>query len=131
MINDLVSDVLVRIKNGSDARHKFVVAPSSKVVLEILRVLKEEGFIKDFDSIQIDGKPFVKIHLKYGPNKEPSIVGIRRISKPGRRIYVKKDELPKVFDGFGIAIISTPQGIMSDKMARKLGHGGEVVCFVW
>jgi len=131
MVNDLISDVLTRIKNASNAKHKFVVAPSSKVVIEILKVLKEEGFIKDFELIQIDEKPHVKIHLKYGPNKEPFILGIRRISKPGRRIYVGKDELPKVFDGFGIAIISTPKGIVSDKVARKLGQGGEVLCFVW
>ncbi len=131
MINDLVSDVLIRIKNASNAKHKFVVVPSSNIINDILGVLKHEGFIKDFELIEIDDKPYVKVHLRYGPNKEPYILGVKRISKPGRRIYVGKDELPKVFDGFGIAIISTSKKIMSDREARKLGHGGEVICFVW
>ncbi len=131
MVNDLVSDVLIRIKNASNAKHQFVLVPSSKVVVDILKVMKEEGFIKDFELVSVDAKPYVKIHLRYGPNKEPYILGVKRISKPGRRIYVGKDDLPKVFDGFGIAVVSTPRGIVSDKKARKLGQGGEVLCFVW
>jgi small subunit ribosomal protein S8 len=131
MVNDPISDVLIRIKNASIAKHKSLVVPFSKVVSEILQVVKGEGYIKDFEELEIEGKKYIRIHLKYGNINESYIVGIRRISKPGRRIYANKDRLPKVLDGFGTAIISTSRGIMSDKEARKIGVGGEVICFIW
>ncbi len=131
MVNDPISDVLIRIKNASIAKHKSLVVPFSKVVSEILQVIKGEGYIKDFEELEIEEKKYIRIHLKYGNINESYIVGIRRISKPGRRIYANKDRLPKVLDGFGTAIISTSRGIMSDKEARKIGVGGEVICFIW
>lgn len=131
MVNDPISDVLIRIKNASIAKHKSLVVPFSKVVSEILQVVKGEGYIKDFEELEIEEKKYIRIHLKYGNINESYIVGIRRISKPGRRIYANKDRLPKVLDGFGTAIISTSRGIMSDKEARKIGVGGEVICFIW
>ncbi len=131
MVNDPVSDLLIRIKNASEAKHKSLVVPSSKMAISILSVLKSEGFIKDFEEIDIEAKKFVKIHLRYSNSKDGYILGIKRISKPGRRVYVGREQLPKVLDGFGTAIISTPKGVMSDKEARNMGVGGEVLCFIW
>jgi small subunit ribosomal protein S8 len=131
MVNDPVSDLLIRLKNASDAKHKSLAIPSSKMVVSVLKVLKKEGFVKDFEEIEIEAKKFVKVHLRYGTSKEGYILGVKRISKPGRRIYVSKYQLPKVLDGFGTAVISTSKGVMSDKEARNLSLGGEVLCFVW
>jgi small subunit ribosomal protein S8 len=131
MVNDPVADLLIRLKNASEAKHKSLTVPSSKMVVLVLKVLKKEGFLKDFEEIEIEAKSFVKIHLRYGTSKEGYILGVKRISKPGRRVYVNKDQLPKVLDGFGTAIISTSKGIMSDKDARNIGLGGEVLCFIW
>ncbi|MGB9695533.1 MAG: 30S ribosomal protein S8 [Caldisericaceae bacterium] len=131
MVNDPVADLLIRLKNASDAKHKSLTVPSSKMVVSVLKVLKKEGFLKDFEEIEIEGKKYVKIHMRYGSSKEGYILGVKRISKPGRRVYVNRDQLPKVLDGFGTAIISTSKGIMSDKEARTIGLGGEVLCFVW
>ncbi len=131
MVNDPISDVLIRIKNASNAKHKTLIVYYSRVIESILQVMKEEGYIKDYEELEIEGKKYLRIQLKYSNNKESYILGVKRISKPGRRIYVNKDSLPKVLDGFGTAIISTSQGIISDKKARKLGVGGEVICFIW
>jgi small subunit ribosomal protein S8 len=131
MFNDTISDVLIRIKNASNAKHKSLLVSSSKTIISILKILEREGYIKDFEEMELEGKNLVRINLKYGNDKNGYILGIRRISKPGRRIYVGKDQLPKVLDGFGTAIISTPKGILTDKEARKLGQGGEVICFIW
>lgn len=131
MVNDPISDMLIRIKNASRMKHKSLTIPFSKVVREILAILKREGYIEDFEEQVIDNKKMLRIYLKYGPNKESYIIGVKRISKPGRRIYVKKDNLPRVLDGFGTAIISTPGGLMTDREARKAGQGGEVICFIW
>lgn len=131
MVNDPISDVLIRIKNASSAKHKTLIVYYSRVIESILQVMKEEGYIKDYEELEIEGKKYLRIQLKYSNSKESYILGVKRISKPGRRIYANKDSLPKVLDGFGTAIISTSQGIISDKKARKLGVGGEVICFIW
>ncbi len=131
MVNDPISDMLVRIKNASKMRHKSLTIPFSKMGKEILSIMKDEGYIEGFEEQLIDNKKMLRIYLRYGPNKESYILGVKRISKPGRRIYVGKDNLPKVLDGFGTAIISTSKGLMTDKEARRAGQGGEVICFIW
>jgi len=131
VMTDPIADMLTRIRNASHARHDSVDIPSSRLKKELARVLKEEGYIRDVRIIQ-DG-PFetIRIYLKYGPHKRESISGIRRISKPGRRIYATKDQIPKVLGGFGIAVLSTSRGVMTDRQARKERVGGEVICYVW
>ena len=130
-MTDPIADMLTRLRNANNVFHESVEIPGSKVKTAIAAVLKEEGFINDY-TFQEDGKQGVlTVSLKYGPNREKVISGIKRISKPGLRQYVKHDELPRVLGGLGIAIISTSKGIMSDKNARKAGLGGEVVAYVW
>ena len=131
MMTDPIADMLIRIKNALMVRHKKVQIPASKMKLEIARILKEEGYIEDF--VYIDQKPqgIIEITLKYDENKRPVIRGVKRVSKPGRRIYKGYKELPKVLDGLGIAIISTSQGIMTDFEARRRKIGGEVICEIW
>jgi small subunit ribosomal protein S8 len=111
--------------------HETVEAPSSKMKVSIAEILKEEGYIKDYEYIQDGKQGIIRVYLKYGPNKEKVITGIKRISKPGLRVYVKKDEIPKVLGGLGTAVISTSKGLMTDKNARKSGLGGEVICYIW
>jgi len=131
MMTDPISDMLIRIKNALMARHKTVVVPGSKLKLEIVRILKEEGYIEDYRVIEEKPQIKIEIVLKYDDKKRPVIAGIKRVSKPGRRIYRGYKELPKVLDGMGIAIISTSQGIMTDHEARKRRLGGEVICEIW
>lgn len=130
-MTDPIADMLIRIKNALMARHKSVIVPASKIKLEIVRILKEEGYIEDYKYIKEEPQPKIEIILKYDENKRPVIAGVKRISKPGRRIYKGYRDLPKVLDGFGIAIISTSQGIMTDHEARKRKIGGEVICEIW
>ena len=111
--------------------HETVEAPSSKIKVSIAEIMKEEGYIKDYEYIQDGKQGIIREYLKYGPNKEKVITGIKRISKPGLRVYVKKDEIPKVLGGLGTAVISTSKGLMTDKKARKTGLGGEVICYIW
>ena len=133
VVTDVVADMLTRIRNANQMRYEKVVVPSSNVKVEIARILKEEGFIKDYkvekkdDNVQGE----IILTLKYGEKKERVITGLKRISKPGLRVYVKNDEIPRVLSGLGIAIISTSQGIMTDKQARKLNIGGEVLAYIW
>ena len=133
VVTDVVADMLTRIRNANQMRYEQVVVPSSSVKVEIARILKEEGFIKDYkvekkdDNVQGE----IILTLKYGEKKERVITGLKRISKPGLRVYVKNDEIPRVLNGLGIAIISTSQGIMTDKQARKLNIGGEVLAYIW
>ncbi len=129
VMTDPIADMLTRIRNANSAYHDKVEMPASKMKAAVLEILKEEGFVKNFESIN-DGKT-LKVTLKYGSNKEKVITGIKRISKPGLRVYAKKDELPRVLGGLGIAVVSTSKGIMSDKQARKEGLGGEVIAYVW
>ena len=128
-MSDPIADMLTRIRNANSAYHEKVEMPASTVKAAVLNILKEEGFVKNFESVN-NGKT-LKVTLKYGSNKEKVISGIKRISKPGLRVYAKKEELPRVLGGLGIAVISTAQGVMSDKTARKLGLGGEVIAYVW
>lgn len=130
-MTDPIADMLTRLRNANNVYHDTVEIPGSKIKKAIAEVLKEEGFIKDY-SFQDDNKQgVITVDLKYGPNREKVISGIKRISKPGLRQYAKHDELPRVLGGLGIAIISTSKGIMSDKQARKAGLGGEVIAYVW
>ena len=131
MVNDPISDMLIRIKNASNMKHKTLIIPYSNMGKELLKIFKNEGYIENFEEQEIEGKKTLRVYLKYGPNKESYIIGIKRISKPGRRIYVGKDKLPRVLDGLGTAVISTPKGLMTDKEARKVGQGGEIICFIW
>ena len=131
VMTDPIADFLTRIRNANMVYHEKVEVPSSKVKKAITEILKEEGFIKDYEYIEDGKQGTLRIFLKYGPNKERVISGLKRISKPGLRVYAKKDELPKVLGGLGIAVISTPKGIMTDKKARKEGLGGEVICYIW
>lgn len=130
MMTDPIADMLVRIKNANAMRHETVVIPSSKTKTAILAVLKDEGFIADY-TVSTDVKSVTTVTLKYTENNQRVIKGLKRISKPSLHVYAKAEELPKVLNGLGVAIISTSQGIMTDKAARKLNIGGEVLAYVW
>lgn len=130
-MTDPIADMLTRIRNGNDAKHSSVDIPASNIKKDLAGILVEEGFIKSFDVIDDGKQGVIRVELKYGQNKEKVMSGIRRISKPGLRVYVKADEVPKVLGGLGIAIVSTSKGIMTDKSARKENIGGEVICYVW
>lgn len=131
MMTDPIADMLTRIRNGNMAKHESVTVPASKMKKEIARIMLDEGFIKSFD-VMDDGKQgIIKIDLKYTNNEERIISGLKRISKPGLKVYAKAQELPKVLGGLGIAIVSTSRGILTDREARKLGVGGEVICYIW
>jgi small subunit ribosomal protein S8 len=123
--------MLTRIRNANAKFKPEVDIPYSKIKLEIARILKEYGFIKDYKEVKVNGKNFIKVELKYGKDKTRVINGLKRVSKPGLRIYVGKNEIPRVLGGLGLAILSTPKGVISDKQSRKLGVGGEVICYVW
>lgn len=131
MMTDPIADMLTRIRNGLQARHETVEIPASKEKVEIARILKEEGFIVDYKTKKNNVQDVLVLTLKYGENKERVITGLKRISKPGLRAYVKADEVPKVLNGLGIAIISTSRGVMTDKSARQQSLGGEVLAYVW
>ena len=132
MTSDPIADMLTRIRNANTAKHDTVDIPASKIKVAIAGILVDEGFIQKYDIVE-DGKiKTIHVTLKYGADKnEKVITGIKRISKPGLRVYANKEELPKVLGGLGVAIISTNKGVITDKEARKLGVGGEVLCFVW
>lgn len=130
-MTDPIADMLTRIRNGNNARHKSVDVPASNIKKEISEILLKEGYIKKYEFIEDDKQGIIKIDFKYGENNERVISGIKRISKPGLRVYVNRENIPRVLGGLGIAIISTSKGIVTDKEARKLGVGGEVICYVW
>lgn len=130
-ITDPIADMLTRIRNANNVYHESVEIPSSTMKKALAQILKDEGFINDFEYTEDGKQGILKVSLKYGQNKEKVITGLKRISKPGLRVYVQKDEIPKVLGGLGIAIISTSKGIVTDKVARSLGVGGEVICYVW
>ena len=131
VINDPIADMLTRIRNGLIARHDSVSMPASNMKKAIAKILLDEGYIKSVDFIDDGLQGEIKITLKYAQGKESVIKGLKRISKPGLRIYAKSDELPKVLGGLGIAIISTSKGVMTDKAARLAGIGGEVLAYIW
>lgn len=130
-MTDPIADMLTRIRNANMVGHPVVDIPASRMKKSIAGILTEEGYIKGFDIIEDDKQGIIRIQMKYGHDKEKVISGIKKISKPGLKVYVKADKVPKVLGGLGIAIISTSNGIISDKEARKLGVGGEVICYVW
>ncbi|TAF52342.1 MAG: 30S ribosomal protein S8 [Oscillatoriales cyanobacterium] len=131
-VNDTISDMLTRIRNANLARHATTSVPSTKMTRNIAKVLKEEGFIADFSDSGEGINRFIEISLKYkGRNRQPIIQSLKRVSKPGLRVYSNKNDLPRVLGGIGIAIVSTSSGIMTDREARRQGVGGEVLCFVY
>ena len=131
VINDPIADMLTRIRNGLIARHESVTVPASNLKKELAKILLDEGYIKAVENIDDGVQGSIKITLKYAAGKESVIKGLKRISKPGLRVYAKNEEIPKVLSGLGIAIISTPKGIMTDKAARNAGVGGEVLAYIW
>ncbi len=130
-MTDPIADMLTRIRNANTASHETVEIPASKMKKSIAEILKYEGFINDFEVIEDGKQGIIKVTMKYGAHKEKVITGMKKISKPGLKVYAKANEVPKVLGGLGIAILSTSKGVISDKEARKNGVGGEVICYVW
>ncbi len=130
-MTDTIADMLTRIRNALIAKHDSVDIPASTMKKAIAQILVDEGYIKSFEVIADGEKKTIRIQLKYGANKQRVIVGIKRISRPGLRVYARKDEMPKVLGGLGVAIVSTSRGVMTDREARKQGVGGEVLAYVW
>ena len=131
MTTDPIADFLTRIRNATTVRKETVEVPASKMKRAMADILKREGFIRDYEYIEDGKQGILRLYLRYGPNREKVITGLKRISRPGLRVYARKDQLPKVLGGLGIAIISTSRGLMTDKEARKRGLGGEVICYIW
>lgn len=131
VMSDPIADMLTRIRNANIVRHETVEIPASKMKREIAEILKKEGFIRDAEYIEDNKQGIIRLFLKYGANNERVISGLKRISKPGLRVYAKSTEVPRVLGGLGIAIISTSKGVMTDKEARQSKAGGEVICYVW
>jgi small subunit ribosomal protein S8 len=131
MLTDPVADMLTRIRNANRALHETTEMPSSRLKTEIARLLKEEGYIKDYRVAKGESFDTLVVELKFGQNRERVITGLKRISKPGRRIYARKDRLPRVLGGMGTAILSTSRGVITSRQAQEFGIGGEVLCFVW
>jgi len=131
VMTDPIADMLTRIRNANMVKHEKLELPASKLKKDIADILKREGFVKDFEYIEDNKQGVLRIFLKYGTNDERVITGIKRISKPGRRVYAKADEVPRVLNGLGVAIVSTSKGVLSDKEARSQAVGGEVLAYVW
>lgn len=131
MLTDPIADLITRIRNANMVYKEAIEVPYSNIKKAIVQILKEEGYINDFEVIDRNEKRTIKIYLKFGKNKERAILGIERVSKPGRRVYVGKDEIPKVLNGIGMAILSTSKGVLSDRRAKKLGQGGEILLLIW
>ncbi|MDO4772395.1 MAG: 30S ribosomal protein S8 [Bacillota bacterium] len=129
-LTDPIADMLTRIRNANQAKHETVDIPASKFKIKLAEILLEEGYIKNFELIEEGVQGTIRVELKYNADRRV-ITGIRRISKPGLRVYVNKDEVPRVLGGLGTAVLTTSSGVMTDKHARKLGVGGEVICYVW
>lgn len=130
-MTDPIADMLTRVRNANMVRHTSVDIPASNAKKRLAEIMLEEGFIKGFDVIDDGKQGIIRVEMKYGVAKERVITGLKRISKPGLRVYAKRNEIPKVLGGLGIAVISTSNGVVTDKEARKLGVGGEVVCYIW
>ncbi|XVG96095.1 30S ribosomal protein S8 [Eubacteriales bacterium KG127] len=130
-MTDPIADMLTRIRNANTVGHETVDVPASKIKKSVAEILLEEGYIKGFEEIDDNKQGIIRIDMKYGANKERVISGIKKISKPGLKVYAKADQVPKVLGGLGVAIISTSKGVVSDKKARELGVGGEVICYIW
>ena len=130
-MTDPIADMLTRVRNASSVQHDTVDIPASNIKKEIARILLEEGYIKGYDVIEDGKQGLIRMQLKYGKNGEKVITGIKKISKPGMRVYADRNNVPKVLNGIGISVISTSKGIVTDKQARELGVGGEVICYIW
>ena len=130
-VTDPVADLLTRIRNANSANHDFVEVPGSKLNMEIVRILHGEGFIKSYEPLKDRKFATVRLVLKYGPKQEKVLSNLKRVSKPGLRVYARRDKVPRVLRGLGVVIISTSRGVMTDRDARKQGIGGEVLCHVW
>ncbi len=130
-MTDPIADMLTRLRNASAARHEFVLVPASKLKMNIAKILKEEGFIRGYDLLRDNPQGTLKIYLNYLDKKTAAISGLRRVSKPGLRVYVGKQEIPRVYGGLGIAILSTPKGVMTGQQAWRSKLGGELLCYVW
>jgi small subunit ribosomal protein S8 len=131
MLTDPIADMLTRIRNAVRARHPLVEMPSSRMKTSIAEVLRDEGFIRGFDVVGAGPKKKLRVLLAYRQNREPRLLGLRRISKPGLRVYVKRDEIPRVYGGVGVAVLSTPKGVMTGDRARRENVGGELLAYVW
>ena len=130
-VTDPIADMLTRIRNAIMARHDFVLVPSSRMKLAIARILREEGFIKDYEVIKGKLERTLKIHLKYYEDNAPAIAGLKRVSRPGLRTYVQQAEIPRVYGGLGVSIVSTSKGVRTGQQARRMGVGGELLCYIW
>ena len=130
-VNDPIADMLTRIRNATLVRQTTVIVPHSQVKQELARILKEEGYIKDFELVRQKPRSVLRLHLKYTQDRRPVMTGMKRISTPGRRVYTSRADIPWVLSGMGIAVLSTPKGIMTGQKARRLGVGGEVLCYIW
>ncbi|MCH7712633.1 MAG: 30S ribosomal protein S8 [Chloroflexi bacterium] len=130
-VTDPIADMLTRIRNAIQMRHETVTMPHSKMKVSIARIFKEQGFIRDFDTPRGKLHQMLRVHLAYREHREPAIVGLKRVSKPGLRIYVGRGEIPRVYGGLGIAVVSTSNGVMSGRQAWREGVGGELICYVW
>ena len=131
VVTDTIADMLTRIRNANSMRYTEVSIPASNLKVSLAKILKDEGFIEDYKLVDDNVQGTIELTLKYGQNKERVITGLKRISKPGLRVYAKANEVPKVLNGLGIAVISTSRGVMTDKEARKENLGGEVLCYIW
>ena len=130
-VTDPIADMLTRIRNAQAMRHESLLMPVSKMKVSVARILKEEGFIRDYDMLRGQPQAILRVHLSYRGRREPSISGLKRVSKPGLRVYVGKGEIPRVYGGLGIAILSTSRGIMTGREAWRQRVGGELLCYVW
>ena len=130
-VTDPIADMLTRIRNAIQVHHESVMMPHSKMKLSIAKILKEEGFIRDYDLPRGQVHPTLRLHLTYREGRQPAIAGLKRISKPGLRVYVGKGEIPRVYGGLGLAIVSTSKGVMAGRQAWREGMGGELICYVW
>jgi len=130
-MTDPIADMLTRIRNAVSARHDYVNIPTSTLKVAIAKVLKDEGFVRDFEVFEEGPRRIMRIHLSYTDNKEPLLNGLKRVSRPGLRVYVQKREIPRVYNGLGIAILSTPKGVMAGQQAWRQQMGGEILCYVW
>lgn len=131
MSTDPIADMLTHIRNGIAAGHESVLVPASKPKIALAKVLQEEGYIEKFEVTKDKPQPVIRVWLKYSEDKKPVLTGLKRVSKPGSRIYAKADKIPRVLSGMGVAILSTSRGVMTDQEARRLGVGGEVLCYIW
>jgi small subunit ribosomal protein S8 len=130
-VTDPIADMLTRMRNAQAVRKRHVLIPGSKLKVEIARVLKSEGYIEQYELTRDRPQPMLRVQLKYAQDREPALTGLLRVSKPGRRVYSKREDIPLVLSGMGIAVMSTPKGVMTGKQAHRAGVGGEVLCYFW